>query len=491
MGITGMIKKSALIAGIMLLGLAAACGGDNGGDSGSLFPQRANIVGSVATGEALDAIDLDLIQLIEMLSSGSEGDAEGIAEFFGIDQFRPGGLFGDISQADIFGEITDGDDVDYFGILVMGSFDETALIAALASAFRSDLVIRDYQGNDVYSSASDAEAFELSILDDSTFVLGSRGAVNDVINIKAGDADPASGPLMDTLNDLGGDLFRFAFEVPQEFSGQAGLGSIPQLGDLPISLDFISALDIVGLGGALKDGSLELTVAMDFTGEDAAESLEGFISGIVTLASGFLTDPSTVGLLAGLEIDRDGSLLTIKIGIPLEDIPDIFGNLISPATTESSGDGPPGTPEIRLLSSVIGEPVPILRNINHVPEGQRVDYSDAPPTSGEHWPTPASCGFYPDGLPDERVVHNLEHGAIVVSYNFTNPAQVTALRQALSGVDQFDEWGIARAYDRIPDGQVALAAWGHLHRMAGVSPGEIGLFFDALAGHNGPERFTC
>ena len=32
MGVTGLIRKLALTVGIMLLGLAAACGGDSGGD---------------------------------------------------------------------------------------------------------------------------------------------------------------------------------------------------------------------------------------------------------------------------------------------------------------------------------------------------------------------------------------------------------------------------------------------------------------------------
>jgi len=173
------------------------------------------------------------------------------------------------------------------------------------------------------------------------------------------------------------------------------------------------------------------------------------------------------------------------------DIPGLFSDLTSLASIETFGGTPPGTPEVRVISTAIGQPVPILQSVSHVPEGKKVGYSDAPPTSGEHWSRPASCGFYTEDLPDERIVHNLEHGNIVVSYNFTNPAQVTALRQVLDGVRQFDDWGVARSYDKIADGQVALAAWGQLHRMDGVRPGEIGPFFEAFAGVAGPERFEC
>ena len=496
MGVTGLIRKLALTVGITLLGLAAACGGDSGGgssESGGLFPQRANVVGSVASADALEAIDLDLDQFLGMLSSNLQEEGEGFDKLFNIEQFRPGGLFGDISRVDIFGEITDSDDVDYFGLLLNGSFDEPALIAALESISGEKLVQRQHKGSNVYSPADDPDEFDLSVLNDSTFVIGSGGAVNEVIDIESGDADAASGPIIDTFHDLDGGLFALAIKVPQDLADGAELGSLLELGDVPISMDFISALEIVGVGGVLEDGSLGLTVTMDFTTEDAAESLEVFINGIVALAGGFLADSGTSGLLDGLKVDRDGSRLVIEIEIPLSDIPDIFGDLLSPASVESfTSDGrPPGTPDIRVIGAVIGEPVPISQDITHVPEGQRVDYSDAPPTSGQHWPATAPCGFYPDGLPDERVVHNLEHGNIVVSFNFTNPAQVTALRQVLDGVRQFDDWGVARSYDKIADGQVALAAWGQLHRMDGVRPWEIGPFFEAFAGVAGRERFEC
>lgn len=51
----------------------------------------------------------------------------------------------------------------------------------------------------------------------------------------------------------------------------------------------------------------------------------------------------------------------------------------------------------------------------HVQGG--VDYSDdAPPAGGEHDPTPLACGFYDFVVPDENVVHSLEHGVVWVTY---------------------------------------------------------------------------
>lgn len=43
-------------------------------------------------------------------------------------------------------------------------------------------------------------------------------------------------------------------------------------------------------------------------------------------------------------------------------------------------------------------------------------YKTNPPTSGPHYIQPAEWGYYDQELPDEQLVHNLEHGGIWVSY---------------------------------------------------------------------------
>ncbi len=498
MGMIRSMKQAALAVVILLLGLAVACGGSDGDSGGGsvpsdLTPALANVVGTVAAGEALDAIDLELDQLLGMLTSASEED-DGLDELFAIEQFQTGGLFGDVSPAYIFAEATDGGvDVEYFGVLLSGSFDEASLVSELESLSGTALIASIYKETNVYSPTDDEDEFELSVLDSSTFVFGAGGAVNDVIDIKSGDAEPASGALIDTLDDLAGSLFAIAVQVPPDFTGGSDLGSASPLGDLPISLDFISALEIIGISGKLNGGTLDLKVTADFSDASAAESLEGFIKGIAALAGGLASGPGEAGLLEDMEVSRDGSLLAITVEIPLADIPDLFGDLTSISSTEtsSSGSRPPGTPEIRLLQSAVGVQIPLERSADHVPEGQNVDYRTIPLTSGRHWPQWADCGFYSETLPDERIVHNLEHGNIVVSYNFANPAQVTDLRNALEGLDLFEDWGVACQYDKIEDGQVVLTAWGRMHPMIGVRSGEIQQFIEAFAGELRPETVPC
>ncbi|HEX9721828.1 MAG TPA: DUF3105 domain-containing protein [Candidatus Paceibacterota bacterium] len=78
-----------------------------------------------------------------------------------------------------------------------------------------------------------------------------------------------------------------------------------------------------------------------------------------------------------------------------------------------SNDNPDSVSE---QGTPIGQEIPVLGR-EHVPEGTKVtDYNSNPPTSGKHWPSPAEWGAYSSPLPDEQLVHNLEHGGIWISY---------------------------------------------------------------------------
>ena len=55
---------------------------------------------------------------------------------------------------------------------------------------------------------------------------------------------------------------------------------------------------------------------------------------------------------------------------------------------------------------------------DHIAVGAlHADYNSNPPTSGPHYADPAAWGVYEKELPDEQLVHNLEHGGIWISYS--------------------------------------------------------------------------
>jgi hypothetical protein len=61
-------------------------------------------------------------------------------------------------------------------------------------------------------------------------------------------------------------------------------------------------------------------------------------------------------------------------------------------------------------------------------------YDLAPPVGGEHFPVPATCGFYEsEPPPEELMVHDLEHGAIWMAYEPGLPDDQLAVLRDLVG----------------------------------------------------------
>ncbi len=110
-----------------------------------------------------------------------------------------------------------------------------------------------------------------------------------------------------------------------------------------------------------------------------------------------------------------------------------------------------------------GERIAVTGVGQHPADGQPIAYNSVPPAGGPHWPTASAWGAYDAAIPDERAVHNLEHGGVVVSYNAIPAEQLNALKALLQTYprDRFNEVKlIIRPYDRIPSGTFVLAAWG-------------------------------
>jgi hypothetical protein len=161
----------------------------------------------------------------------------------------------------------------------------------------------------------------------------------------------------------------------------------------------------------------------------------------------------------------------------------------------SGGGRSGGSGSAQAYVEGVGVEHDIMPSVVHVEKDTEVEYSTTPPTSGDHWfdlEAPRACGFYEDGEAlDEQIVHNLEHGNIVVSYNLTDESQVAELKSAMDGIGKANIWGVIRSYDKFPEGQVALSAWGVLDTMEGVDADRIDKFFETYAGALGPEFLTC
>ena len=156
----------------------------------------------------------------------------------------------------------------------------------------------------------------------------------------------------------------------------------------------------------------------------------------------------------------------------------------------SGGGGSSETGNASGYVSGVGVEVDI-EGSTHVEEGETISYTTSPPASGNHWPVPAPCGFYTEPIPDERAVHNMEHGNIVVSYNLPAEEDVSALRDAVNDIGLNRVWGVSRPYSGIEPGQIVLNTWGVMDSFSGVDKDRIGTFFETYSGVMGPERIPC
>lgn len=96
---------------------------------------------------------------------------------------------------------------------------------------------------------------------------------------------------------------------------------------------------------------------------------------------------------------------------------------------------------------------------NHIPSEQERDYNSNPPTSGDHnaqWVSP--LGIY-EQLPDDRLIHNLEHGHVWLSYRDEGDSEALALLTAIQ--EKYSDRTIV-TYRPENDNRIAAAAWGRL-----------------------------
>ncbi len=68
----------------------------------------------------------------------------------------------------------------------------------------------------------------------------------------------------------------------------------------------------------------------------------------------------------------------------------------------------------------------------HVPPGSVVNYEFNPPTSGNHYGEPSKPGMYDIPPADGNLVHSLEHGYIIISYNCDKEVGFNLIPQALA-----------------------------------------------------------
>ncbi|MFN3974938.1 MAG: DUF3105 domain-containing protein [Dehalococcoidia bacterium] len=136
----------------------------------------------------------------------------------------------------------------------------------------------------------------------------------------------------------------------------------------------------------------------------------------------------------------------------------------------------------------------------HINQGaSHPPYNTTPPTSGWHWGIADAWGIKTTPREDELLIHNLEHGGVIASYDpeLLSPEQVGALEGIFRSQKDFPCYLIVTPYNRpIVDQQtglrypLALTAWTAIQYLASVDKVVIQRFIDQFR-NRGPERVAC
>ena len=112
------------------------------------------------------------------------------------------------------------------------------------------------------------------------------------------------------------------------------------------------------------------------------------------------------------------------------------------------GSAPEGEDLSRAVT-VMGE--------DHIAPGSQLpEYNSNPPTSGPHYGQTARSGFRDEAIPDQHIIHNLEHGDVWIAYH---PRVADEIKEELR---QFGAAKVIITPREANDTDIALVAWGRL-----------------------------
>lgn len=136
----------------------------------------------------------------------------------------------------------------------------------------------------------------------------------------------------------------------------------------------------------------------------------------------------------------------------------------------------------------IGEAIAI-QGRNHIQPGSKHDpYNSNPPTSGPHWATPAQCKIYTEEIPDEAVIHSLEHGAVWLSYKDKNNQDLVKKLTELVGKNPNK---LILSPRREDESAIAVASWGRLLKLENFEENQISDFINNYKNTSPEPAGTC
>ena len=115
-------------------------------------------------------------------------------------------------------------------------------------------------------------------------------------------------------------------------------------------------------------------------------------------------------------------------------------------------------------------------------------YNSNPPSGGWHYAVPVQTGIYDKELPDEQIIHNLEHGHIWFTYK---PDLAKDQIEALADIVKGYGYRVIMTPRKANDSPITIVAWEHVYKIDAVdetTEPQIRAFVSAYRNIAGPER---
>jgi hypothetical protein len=167
---------------------------------------------------------------------------------------------------------------------------------------------------------------------------------------------------------------------------------------------------------------------------------------------------------------------------------------VGPLTTQTRPITVPVPTGIDITGLVAYKTTPGKGTLTHDHVQGPVSYAITPPVGGPHNPNWMNAGVYTKPIPSERAVHDMEHGAVWITYKPSLPASqvqaLTALVGRQSLIDESDGTGIAGQENRFMDlspwadnqlpKPIMITAWGFQLGVDKASDPRLQAFIDAF-----------
>lgn len=120
-----------------------------------------------------------------------------------------------------------------------------------------------------------------------------------------------------------------------------------------------------------------------------------------------------------------------------------------------------------------------------------VKYAQTPPVGGDHDPTWLNCGIYTKPVRTENAVHDLEHGAVWVTYDpKLSKADIAILATTVRqyGFIAGQAWADLTPFTGLSNGDIYASAWGYQYKAKSASDPNLTKFLKRFAhGSQAPE----